>query len=93
MFAQIDSRFKFDIKTLLVILMNLCPPIRSQSKKPHIVFILADDLGFNDIGYHNSKIKTEVLDELARTGVTLENYYVQPICTSTRAQLLRWLRN
>ena len=88
MFARTDSRFKFDIKTLLVILMNLCPPIRGQSKKPHIVFILADDLGFNDIGYHNSKFKTEVLDELARTGVTLENYYVQPICTPTRAQLL-----
>ena len=88
MFARIDSRFKFDIKTLLAILMSLCPPIRGQGKKPHIVFILADDLGFNDIGYHNSKIKTEVLDELARTGVTLENYYVQPICTPTRAQLL-----
>ena len=62
--------------------------ISGRSKKPHIVFILADDLGFNDIGYHNSKIKTEVLDELAHTGVKLQNYYVQPICTPTRAQLL-----
>ena len=58
------------------------------AKKPHIVFILADDLGFNDLGYHNSRVKTPVIDELAREGVRLENYYVQPICTPTRSQLL-----
>ena len=59
-----------------------------QSKKPNIVFILADDYGWNDIGYHGSEIKTPTLDKLAVTGVKLENYYVQPICTPTRSQLL-----
>ena len=81
-------RLQFSIKSLLVILIEVSLAVISHSKKPHIVFILADDLGFNDIGYHNSKIKTEVLDELAHEGVRLENYYVQPICTPTRAQLL-----
>ena len=44
--------------------------------------------GFNDIGYHNPTIKTPTLDKLAAEGVTLENYYVQPICTPSRSQLL-----
>ena len=57
------------------------------SKPPHIVFILADDYGFNDVGYHNPRIKTPNLNSLASAGVRLENYYVQPICTPTRSQL------
>lgn len=44
--------------------------------------------GFNDIGYHNPTIKTPTLDKLAAEGVKLENYYVQPICTPSRSQLM-----
>ena len=55
--------------------------------RPHILFIVADDLGFNDVGYHGSEIKTPNIDKLANTGVKLENYYVQPTCTPTRGQL------
>ena len=57
-------------------------------KQPNIVFILADDYGWNDIGYHGSEIRTPKLDELAANGVKLENYYVQPLCSPTRSQLL-----
>lgn len=61
----------------------------SDDKKPHIIFILADDLGYNDVGYHKrNQIKTPCIDRLARGGTRLENYYVQPICTPTRSQLL-----
>lgn len=56
--------------------------------KPHILFIVADDLGFHDVGYHGSAIKTPNLDKLALTGVRLENYYVQPLCSPTRGQIL-----
>ncbi|XP_022617527.1 arylsulfatase I-like [Seriola dumerili] len=59
-----------------------------QKNQPHIIFILTDDQGFNDIGYHNPTIKTPTLDKLAAEGVTLENYYVQPICTPSRSQLI-----
>ena len=53
------------------------------------MFILADDYGYRDVGYHGSTvIKTPTLDRLARSGVKLDNYYVQPICTPTRSQLL-----
>ena len=44
-------------------------------------FILADNYGLNDIGYHGSEIKTPQMDQLSSGGIRLENYYVQPICT------------
>lgn len=59
-----------------------------ESKQPNILFLLADDYGYHDIGYHGSEIKTPNLDKLAAEGVKLENYYIQPICTPTRSQLL-----
>lgn len=68
--------------------MHQRQPYTLNSKKPHILFILADDLGFHDVGYHGSDIKTPNLDELAMSGVRLENYYTQSICTPTRACLL-----
>nr|XP_023685143.1 arylsulfatase I [Paramormyrops kingsleyae] len=55
---------------------------------PHIIFILTDDQGFHDIGYHDSDIRTPTLDKLAAEGVKLENYYIQPICTPSRSQLI-----
>ena len=58
------------------------------AKLPNILLVVADDYGFHDIGYHGSEIKTPNLDKLAKTGVRLDNYYVQPICTPTRSQLL-----
>ncbi|KAK3524232.1 hypothetical protein QTP70_023597, partial [Hemibagrus guttatus] len=55
---------------------------------PHIIFILTDDQGFNDIGYHSAEMHTPTLDKLAAEGVRLENYYVQPLCTPSRSQLI-----
>ncbi|XP_062851464.1 arylsulfatase I [Trichomycterus rosablanca] len=55
---------------------------------PHIVFVMVDDQGYNDVGYHGSDIRTPVLDQLAAEGVKLENYYVQPICSPSRSQLM-----
>ncbi|KAK3094132.1 hypothetical protein FSP39_024506 [Pinctada imbricata] len=73
---------------LICVLLLFCFTALSSAAKPNIIFILADDYGFNDIGYHGSEIKTPNLDKLAQTGVRLENYYVQPICTPTRSQLM-----
>ncbi|XP_012944881.1 arylsulfatase J [Aplysia californica] len=60
----------------------------SNQKRPNIIFVFADDYGFNDIGYHGSQISTPTLDKLASDGVKLENYYVQPLCSPTRSQLM-----
>ncbi|CAL9689565.1 unnamed protein product [Knipowitschia caucasica] len=60
----------------------------NPDQRPHLIFFLIDDQGYNDIGYHNPRILTPTLDRLASEGVRLESYYVQPICTPTRSQLL-----
>ena len=59
-----------------------------NSKPPHILFILADDLGWSDVGFHGSIIKTPNIDRLANEGVILDNYYVLPLCTPTRSALM-----
>ncbi|MGH0164296.1 UNVERIFIED_CONTAM: hypothetical protein FKN15_047077 [Acipenser sinensis] len=62
--------------------------IDKPTSQPHIIFILADDQGFRDVGYHGSEFKTPTIDRLAAEGVKLENYYVQPMCTPSRSQFI-----
>ena len=49
----------------------------------NIILIVADDLGWHDVGYHGSEIETPALDWLASLGTRLEQNYVQPMCTPT----------
>ncbi|HEX3146453.1 MAG TPA: arylsulfatase [Gemmataceae bacterium] len=60
----------------------------AAADKPHIVFFLADDMGFADVGFHGSEIKTPNIDKLAAAGARLEQFYVQPVCSPTRAALM-----
>jgi arylsulfatase A-like enzyme len=60
----------------------------SAESRPNILFILADDLGWGDVGFHGAKILTPVLDRLAREGVELTQHYVNPQCSPTRSALL-----
>ncbi|KAI9526676.1 hypothetical protein NQZ68_036941 [Dissostichus eleginoides] len=69
-------------------LRNREKEFEKPSSPPHIIFILVDDQGFRDVGYHGSEIKTPTLDRLAAQGVKLENYYVQPLCSPSRSQLM-----
>ncbi len=67
------------------------PPGQSRADappRPNIVYILADDLGWKDVGYHGSAIKTPNLDALAQRGARLERFYSEPFSTSARAALL-----
>lgn len=52
---------------------------------PNIIHIIADDLGWNDVGFHGSEISTPHLDRLAGESVILDRFYVTPICSPTRA--------
>ena len=65
------------------------PRARESGAARSIVFIVADDLGFNDVSFHGSpQIPTPAIDELAATGLVLDNYHAQPVCTPTRASIL-----
>ncbi len=55
---------------------------------PNIVYIISDDQGWKDVGFHGSDIQTPNIDKLARTGARLEQFYSQPMCTPSRAALM-----
>lgn len=63
-------------------------PARTTPQKPNILYIVADDLGWKDVGFHGSDIKTPNIDKLAEAGARLEQFYAQPMCTPTRACLM-----
>ena len=64
-------------------------PDRSLSDtRPNIVLIMADDLGYSDIGAYGSEIRTPNLDTLAAEGVQLTSYHTSPTCGPTRAMLM-----
>ena len=64
------------------------PKERSTSLPPNVVILVADDLGFADVGYRGSSIQTPGIDRLAKEGLRLERFYATPICTPTRAALM-----
>ena len=55
---------------------------------PNIVLIMADDLGWRDVGFHGSTIETPHIDRIAREGIVLDRFYVQPVCSPTRAAVM-----
>ncbi len=63
-------------------------PGTAFAKQPNVVIMLADDLGWADVGYHGSPIETPGIDRLAAEGVRLERFYSAPICSPTRAALM-----
>ncbi len=73
---------------LLAISSNIT--ILSQDKKPNIIFILADDLGYGDVGFNGQKlIKTPNLDRLAEDGITLKQFYAgTAVCAPSRSSLM-----
>ncbi|MFN0040093.1 MAG: arylsulfatase B [Burkholderiales bacterium] len=61
---------------------------RTPGSRPHILYVTADSLGWADVGYHGSAIRTPTIDRLAKEGARLEHFYVQPFSTQTRAAAL-----
>lgn len=60
----------------------------AQPRQPNVVIILADDLGFSDVGFHKSEIQTPNLDALARQSSEIERFYSFPVCSPTRSALM-----
>jgi arylsulfatase B/arylsulfatase I/J len=79
-----------DLTLLMALTLVAIHSSHAVHKQAHIVFILADDLGYNDVGWHNhtGDVRTPQLLSLAQQGVILESFYTQPICTPTRSALM-----
>ena len=72
-----------------------CGPEGPRRGLGDIIMVVVDDLGWNDVGFHNRElvgqpgdIETAHIDALASAGVRLDAYYVQPLCSPTRTTLL-----
>ena len=63
-------------------------PKQAEDKRPNIVIILADDMGYSDMGSFGSEIKTPNLDSLAKDGVRFTNFYTHASSSPTRSMLL-----
>lgn len=62
--------------------------VYAQTEKPNIILIVADDLGWNDVGFRNPEMATPNLNALKEAGIELQRFYVGALCTPTRAGLL-----
>ncbi|KAH7966787.1 hypothetical protein HPB49_019541 [Dermacentor silvarum] len=80
---------------LCIIVIYVClatshqPKSAKASRPPNIIFILVDDLGWNDVSFHGSRqIPTPNIDALAASGIILQRHYTSPDCTPSRTALL-----
>lgn len=70
---------------------NLLPVTFAAGAKPHIILILADDMGFSDIGCFGSEVSTPNLDKLAARGMRVNQFYINPRCCPSRASTMTGL--
>ena len=61
---------------------------QAEGKRPNIVLILIDDVGFSDLGAYGSEIATPNIDALAAKGALFSNFHASPICAPSRAMLM-----
>jgi arylsulfatase A-like enzyme len=83
-----STHLRWLAKGLALALATVPPAAAEEAKPPNVVILLADDLGWADVGYHGSPIETPAIDRLAREGAQLDRFYAAPICSPTRAALV-----
>jgi arylsulfatase A-like enzyme len=77
-FASVETRAQGD----------LAAPRETPASPKNVLIIVADDLGWADVGYHNPEMRTPRLDALSARGLRFDRHYVTPQCTPTRVALL-----
>src|SRR5262249_45503679 len=77
---------------MLAVATCAVPPALAQERKPNVVFILADNVGYGDLGpYRDGELRgapTPRIDQMAREGLRLTQFLVEPACTPSRAALM-----
>ncbi|SHG89963.1 arylsulfatase [Flagellimonas flava] len=84
------------LSLLALIVLLLCGKTYAQEKtkdQPNFLVIVADDMGFSDVGAFGGEINTPNIDKLAQEGTRYTNYYVAPTCSPTRSMLLTGIDN
>ena len=93
---MIRKLFLLVLITTVVLGITSCNLTRQPSKKTkrlNILLIVADDLGYSDIGSFGGEIATPTLDKLAKEGLQLTNFHVLPSCSPTRSVLMSGMDN
>ena len=89
---QAEPSMKFNILfvCLTIVLLSACSPRDQQLGSPNIIYILADDLGYGELGcYGQTKIETPNIDALAENGMLFTRHYSgSPVCAPSRCVLL-----
>ena len=62
--------------------------VAKSTKRPNVVIFMSDDMGWSDVGYHGSTIKTPNIDGMVKNGVELDRFYAFPICSPTRTAMM-----
>lgn len=83
---------------LLVLFLGLsllisCSPQKQADSRPNILLIVADDLGYSDLGCYGGNIRTPNIDQLAKHGIRFSQFHTGPTCAVTRAMLLSGQNN
>ncbi len=81
----VNQELKMKFICTLLVLIVLAPQTLTAADQPNIVVLLADDMGWNAVGYHNDEFQTPNIDSIASQGLELNRFYVAPMCSPTRA--------
>jgi len=85
-----NFRFVLPLAAMVCFTFTMAQPSRAQAqsaKKPNILLIIADDMGYSDISCFGGEIKTPHIDSLAKSGIRATSFYVAPTCSPTRSML------
>ncbi len=84
-------KFKIKLKLGLIFFLNVALTSKILAQKPNIIVIMADDMGFSDLGAYGSEIQTPHLDWLAKNGMKFNKFYNNARCCPSRASLMTGL--
>jgi len=83
----------FGLIPTLALVLSSCTGEQQTARQPNILLIVADDLGYSDIGSFGGEIATPTLDTLAKEGLRFTNFHVLPTCSPTRSVLFSGIDN
>ncbi|QNN22354.1 arylsulfatase [Planctomycetales bacterium ZRK34] len=92
MFKQLNSKRISLVLAMAAMLIGVGCVIAAADKRPNIILIMADDMGFSDIGCYGGEVDTPTIDKLADRGLRFRQFYNNAKCEHTRASLVtgRW---